>query len=173
MTTYTATELESPLGPITLLSNGAALTGAYLPTQPHPAHAATAARGRDGVLSRARDQLEEYFAGARATFDLPLAPHGTPFQRAVWRALCAIPFRETVSYAALARRIDRPSAARAVGAANGKNPISIVIPCHRVVGHDGSLVGYAGGTPAKAWLLGHERDSAPRALEGRHPASSE
>jgi methylated-DNA-[protein]-cysteine S-methyltransferase len=102
-------------------------------------------------------QLDAYFAGTLRRFELRLAPAGTPFQQRVWRALLEIPYAETVSYAELARRIGRPTAMRAVGAANGQNPLSIVIPCHRVIGSDGRLVGYGGGLPAKSLLLEHER----------------
>lgn len=102
-------------------------------------------------------QLREYFDGSRTRFDLPLAPEGTPFQKAVWEELARIPFGQRVSYGELARRIGRPRAIRAVGAANGANPIAIVIPCHRVIGSDGSLTGYGGGLPIKRWLLDHER----------------
>jgi methylated-DNA-[protein]-cysteine S-methyltransferase len=105
---------------------------------------------------RVAAQLSDYFAGKRRRFDLPLAPEGTSFQRAVWQALTEIPFGERVSYSAIARRVGRPDAVRAVGAANGANPIAIVIPCHRVVGADGSLTGYGGGLPLKRWLLDHE-----------------
>ena len=108
------------------------------------------------MLVAAARQLAEYFAGRRRAFDLPLAPAGTPFQQQVWRQLLQIPFGSTCSYGALARAVGRPSASRAVGAANGRNPISIIIPCHRVIGSDGSLTGYGGGEPAKRWLLDHE-----------------
>lgn len=158
MTHHLTTDLASPLGLLTLVSDGAALIGARLATQRGPREAARA--GEDAVLARAREQLAEYFAGSRTAFDLPLAPRGTPFEREVWRALTAIPFGETTCYSTLAARLGRPGAARAVGAANGKNPIAIVIPCHRVVGARGALVGYAGGLDAKAWLLGHESREA-------------
>jgi methylated-DNA-[protein]-cysteine S-methyltransferase len=102
-------------------------------------------------------QLREYFDGSRTRFELSLAPEGTPFQRAVWEELARIPFGERISYGRLARRIGRPRAIRAVGAANGANPIAIVIPCHRVIGSDGSLTGYGGGLAIKRWLLDHER----------------
>ena len=101
-------------------------------------------------------QLEEYFAGNRAEFDLPLAPKGTEFQLKVWMALRSIPPGETISYGAISEMIDKPTAFRAVGAANGKNPISIVVPCHRVIGANGTLTGYGGGLKRKAWLLNHE-----------------
>lgn len=101
-------------------------------------------------------QLGEYFAGARRSFDLELAPHGTPFQLRVWQALREIPYGQTISYAELARRIGQPSAMRAVGAANGRNPIPIVVPCHRVIGKDGGLTGFGGGLPCKQALLALE-----------------
>lgn len=108
-------------------------------------------------LDAARRQLDEYFAGTRVRFELPLAAIGTPFQRAVWAALSALPFGATTSYVALARTLGRPMASRAIGSANARNPIAIVVPCHRVIGADGSLTGYAGGLRRKRWLLGHER----------------
>ncbi len=108
------------------------------------------------VLASAAAQLQEYFSGARRVFDLALDPVGTDFQVAAWRALGDIPFGTTVSYSEHAARLGKPSAVRAVGAANGRNPISIVLPCHRVIGRDGSLTGFAAGLDAKAWLLRHE-----------------
>jgi methylated-DNA-[protein]-cysteine S-methyltransferase len=104
-----------------------------------------------------REQLDEYFAGERQEFDVPLKLEGTPFQRGVWRELARIPFGTTITYAELARRIGRPTASRAVGHANGRNPISILVPCHRVVGAGGQLTGYAGGVDKKRWLLERER----------------
>jgi methylated-DNA-[protein]-cysteine S-methyltransferase len=103
------------------------------------------------------DQLDEYFAGERDAFDLPLEPQGTEFQRAVWNALAAIPFGETRSYGQIAEKVGRPKAARAVGMANNRNPIAVIVPCHRVIGAGGALVGYAGGLERKTWLLDHER----------------
>lgn len=123
---------------------------AGLPTSHDPARAADAAR-----------QLREYFEGARTTFDLPLAAHGSEFQRRVWATLMEIPAGETRSYGWVAERIGRPSASRAVGAANGQNPIVIVVPCHRVVGANGTLTGYGGGLQRKRWLLEHETSSLP------------
>jgi methylated-DNA-[protein]-cysteine S-methyltransferase len=105
------------------------------------------------VLLETRKQLGEYFAGTRQAFDLPLAPHGTPFQLQVWRMLMQIPWGETWSYAQMARHIGQPTATRAVGAANGRNPLPIVLPCHRVIGSDGSLTGFGGGLPTKEFLL--------------------
>jgi methylated-DNA-[protein]-cysteine S-methyltransferase len=109
------------------------------------------------VLALAERQLAEYFAGDRTGFELPLRPRGTEFQERVWAALSGIPYGLTRSYRELAAEIGRPSCVRAVGAANGQNPLPIVIPCHRVIGADGSLTGYGGGLPTKTWLLRHER----------------
>jgi methylated-DNA-[protein]-cysteine S-methyltransferase len=111
-----------------------------------------------GDSAHVREELREYFAGKRRTFTIPLAPKGTPFQLAVWNALLEIPYGDTISYSELAQRIGKPSAVRAVGAANGANPIPVIIPCHRVIGANGSLTGYGGGIERKQWLL---------ALEGR------
>jgi len=105
---------------------------------------------------RVAEQLAEYFAGERREFELPIAPRGTGFQERVWQALVAIRFGETRSYRELAQAIGRPAASRAVGTANAKNPISIIVPCHRVIAASGELTGYAGGLPAKRWLLDHE-----------------
>jgi methylated-DNA-[protein]-cysteine S-methyltransferase len=116
------------------------------------------------VLALAAAQLAEYFAGARRDFSVPLAPRGTGFQRLVWAELVKIPFGETRSYGELARALDRPSASRAVGAANGRNPLSILVPCHRVIAGSGALTGYAGGLDAKRWLLEHEARQLPLTL---------
>jgi methylated-DNA-[protein]-cysteine S-methyltransferase len=104
-------------------------------------------------------QLEQYFAGDRDTFELPLEPSGTEFQRAVWNALEQIPYGETRSYGEIAAQVGRPKAARAVGMANNRNPIAVIVPCHRVIGSGGALVGYAGGLERKIWLLDHEREA--------------
>lgn len=114
-------------------------------------------RRDDNALADVASQLEEYFEGARRKFDLPLVPEGTPFQQRVWRALLDIPYGETISYGELASRIGQPSASRAVGLANGSNPLPIVIPCHRVIGANGKLTGYGGGLPIKERLLALER----------------
>jgi O-6-methylguanine DNA methyltransferase len=156
-----AQTIETPLGPIELRASGGSLCGLYLPTTRHPpgplpAAGAPSSDGDRAVLAEAAAQLRAYFAGARLQFDLPLALAGTPFQQRVWRKLCDIPFATTWSYGALARAVAQPTAYRAVGAANGRNPVSIVVPCHRVIGSDGSLTGYGGGEPAKRWLLDHE-----------------
>lgn len=112
------------------------------------------------ALRAAKSQLSEYFNGTRRDFELPLAPDGTVFQRHVWDELRRIPFAETISYGELARRIGKPTASRAVGAANGRNPLAIVVPCHRVIGADGTLTGYGGGLPVKEKLLALERRGA-------------
>ena len=147
--------IASPLGELRLYADNHELVALYL----HPPWLDAVDKKTD-VLELAAAQLREYFAGKRRTFDLPLAPRGTAFQERVWRALLAIPFGETCSYGDIARAIGRPSASRAVGAANGKNPIAIIIPCHRVIGTSGALVGYGGGLPTKRWLLEHEYTSA-------------
>jgi methylated-DNA-[protein]-cysteine S-methyltransferase len=116
----------------------------------------------DPVCNEAARQMAEYFAGTRQCFDLPLAPAGSDFDRRVWNALLEIPFGTTCSYGELARRIDAPTAARAVGAANGRNPIGLVIPCHRVIGASGRYVGYGGGLELKAWLIEHEASMSQR-----------
>jgi methylated-DNA-[protein]-cysteine S-methyltransferase len=148
--------VPSPLGDLTLTSDGSALTGLYLADAAHARVPEPSWVRDDASLREVARQLAEYFAGTRSHFDIPLAPSGTPFQRSVWQVLRAIPFGQTLSYAELAQRIGARSAVRAVGAANGKNPISIIVPCHRVIGSDGSLTGYAGGLPRKRWLLSLE-----------------
>jgi methylated-DNA-[protein]-cysteine S-methyltransferase len=145
--------LPSPVGDLRLYAHADELTGVYLPDQEAP----VAPELGSPVLAAAAAQLREYFAGTRREFDIPLAPRGTGFQALVWRALTTIPYGETRSYGELARGIGRPAASRAVGAANGKNPISIIVPCHRVIAANGELTGYAGGLAAKRWLLEHER----------------
>lgn len=160
-----AIAVESPLGKLRLVAADGALIGIWLPGR--PGAPPPAAVGGDPVLEEARAQLDQYFGGRRRTFDLPLAPRGTAFQRAVWAALLDIPFGETRSYGGLARSLGRPSAARAVGAANGANPLPIVVPCHRVIGADGSLTGYAGGEERKRWLLRHEGVGAGHHLFAR------
>ncbi len=121
----------------------------------------------DAALKQPRAQLQAYFAGELRAFELPLAAAGTVFQQRVWRALCDISYGETISYRKLAQRIGQPSASRAVGLANGKNPISIVVPCHRVIGMNGSLTGYGGGLQRKRWLLAHEKQFVPVAENGQ------
>ena len=147
--------MQSPLGALRLVARVDELVGVYLPEQPAPEAAAADRPTR--VLAAGATQLAEYFAGERQEFELALHPTGTNFQQLVWRALTRIPFGETWTYGELARAIGRPSASRAVGFANSKNPLSIIVPCHRVIGASGELTGYAGGMPAKRWLLDHER----------------
>ena len=146
--------VASPIGPLRLTARGDELSALYLPNADVPDEPEDK-RGSD-VLVLAADQLREYFAGHRRTFDIPLAPEGTGFQKLVWNALCAIPFGVTRSYGDIAAAIGRPAASRAVGAANGRNPIAIIVPCHRVIGSNGTLTGYGGGLPTKRWLLAHE-----------------
>lgn len=148
--------LDSPIGPLTLVSRGELLCEVWFSEGSEPAEIAAAVEDH-GPLEVALRQLEEYFRGERTTFDLELAPEGTPFQLRVWEQLLAIPFGETRSYGEIARAIGQPEAARGVGAANGSNPIPIVIPCHRVIGASGALTGFGGGLDTKRWLLDHER----------------
>jgi methylated-DNA-[protein]-cysteine S-methyltransferase len=145
-------EMKTPVGKLTLVEKDGALAGCYLETYTPP----EAERRATPLLERAKQQLDEYFAGKRDDFDLPLELAGTDFQRAVWKALTKIPFGQTRSYADIAKAIGKPSAVRAVGAANGANPVAVIVPCHRVIGSDGSLTGYGGGLPRKKWLLAHE-----------------
>lgn len=151
------TVMDSPIGPLTLAAADGALTGLHLLERRHPPDPDIFGEPDPAPFTEAVDQLRAYFAGQRTEFDLPLAPAGTPFQQRVWAALRAIPFGQTVSYGQLADRIGRPTAARAVGAANGRNPISIIVPCHRLVSSTGGLISYGGGLERKAWLLAHER----------------
>ncbi|MGH8184387.1 MAG: methylated-DNA--[protein]-cysteine S-methyltransferase [Rhodanobacteraceae bacterium] len=153
--------LDTPIGPLLLISDDAGLVEVGLPDRGKLAELPEDAKPGKSKLHAAARQLDEYFAGKRLQFELPLHPRGTPFQLEVWGALLAIPYGETVSYADIARRIRRPRAVRAVGAANGANPLAIIVPCHRVIGSHGDLVGYGGGLPTKRWLLAHERKHAP------------
>ncbi len=152
--------IDSPVGPLLLLGDGEAITGLQMEGQRHAPDVPAGSRRDDAPFRAAREQLEAYFARELRVFDLPLAPAGTPFQQSVWKALLEIPFGATESYGGLAKRIGRPGAARAVGLANGRNPIGIVIPCHRVIGADRSLTGYGGGLERKEWLLRHEASLA-------------
>lgn len=149
--------LDSPIGELLLTGDGASVTGIWMLSHRSEWKKTRTLQRDDAALGSTRTQLAEYFAGERTDFDLPLAPEGTGFQRKVWRALCEIPYGETISYGELARRIAQPTAARAVGLANGSNPLPIVVPCHRVIGADGSLTGFGGGIERKRWLLAHER----------------
>ena len=153
-TVPTTLQIDSPLGPLRLFAADGAIRGIFLPSQSPTLIAG--AGPPDPVLKLAALQLREYFVGDRRVFTVPLCAAGTEFQHKVWRALLEIPHGETRSYAALAHAIARPAASRAVGHANSRNPISILVPCHRVIGSDGALTGYAGGAAAKQWLLSHE-----------------
>lgn len=149
--TTTHTVLDTPLGPTTLIARAGALTAVLMPSHRHPG--IDPGERRDADFTAAAEQLAEYFAGERTTFDLPLAPEGAAFEQRVWALLREIPYGETRSYGDLARTLGGIGHAQAVGRANGRNPLAIVIPCHRVVGSDGSLTGYAGGIAAKRFLL--------------------
>lgn len=160
------TTMSSPVGELTLVADDAALRQILFPPGMHPSRdplidveCEVTDVGNDDhpVLALATRQLEEYFTGARTEFDVPLAPEGTPFQLQAWSVLRSIPFGSTMSYGEQAAELGDRRRARAVGAANGRNPIPIIVPCHRVVGSNGHLTGFGGGIDAKAWLLDHER----------------
>ena len=153
------TEFPSPIGTLELRGTETALTGVFMEGHRHETPRPDGAVRDAEPLREARRQLEEYFAGGRREFSLALEPAGTDFQRRVWQGLRAIPYGATMSYGELARRIGNPRAVRAVGLANGANPISIIVPCHRVIGADGSLTGYGGGLERKRFLLALERGS--------------
>jgi methylated-DNA-[protein]-cysteine S-methyltransferase len=165
MTTLYFERMDSPIGTLVLAADAAGLRHIEFPTNRHPVGRAgwvPDARGAIAdTLAETRAQLDAYFAGTRRTFDLPLAPEGTSFQRTVWTMLAQIPWGATWSYGQLAKAIGQPAAVRAVGAANGRNPLPIVLPCHRVIGSDGKLTGFGGGLPIKEALL---------RLEGALPA---
>jgi methylated-DNA-[protein]-cysteine S-methyltransferase len=174
MTYYTI--FDSPIGPLLLTSDGTSITRLFMndheggPTATAGFAEETNARAKFGslplrdwesgdhlpIIQKAKKQVDEFFAGKRQDFDLPLKPAGSEFQCTVWNELTRIPFGATISYGELARRIGKPDAPRAVGLANGKNPISIIVPCHRVIGASGKLTGYGGGIDRKVWLLEHE-----------------
>lgn len=154
------TVIVSPLGALLATRDAVGITGLYLPTGKNAVEANPDWERDDTAFDDLRGQLSEYFAGTRQEFVLPLHARGTAFQQRVWAALLEIPYGETASYGATATAIGAPTASRAVGLANGQNPISIVVPCHRVVGANGSLTGYGGGLEAKQWLLSHEAGHA-------------
>jgi methylated-DNA-[protein]-cysteine S-methyltransferase len=165
MDTLRATSIDSPVGELTLVASASGLRAVLWATE-RPGRVPLGAmggpcHGADHVLTAAADQVREYFAGARTMFELPLDPVGTPFQRRAWRELLTIPYGRTITYGEQARRMGGAQKARAVGAANGRNPLSIVVPCHRVVGSTGNLTGFAGGLDTKAWLLRHEQGGVP------------
>jgi methylated-DNA-[protein]-cysteine S-methyltransferase len=149
--------VPGPIGNLLLTSDGSALTGLHM----DPGEGFTidpSWEEGDDVLSRTADQLRAYFAGELRQFDLPLALAGTPFQQRVWRELRRVPYGQTISYQELARRVGNPKASRAVGAANGQNPVAVIVPCHRIIASDGTLGGFGGGLERKEWLLNHERN---------------
>jgi methylated-DNA-[protein]-cysteine S-methyltransferase len=153
--------VPSPVGPLTLVSDKGKLVGCYFSNSDFAkqklAECDLAPSANDAVLKAACKELELFFAGSLKKFTIPVAPSGTDFQRLVWKALQKIPFGRTASYGDIAKQVGNPGAMRAVGAANGKNPICIIIPCHRVIGADGSLTGFGGGIERKKYLLGLER----------------
>lgn len=156
-TLYTMT--DSPIGNLMLTSDGDSLTGVYMELHKGGPAIGAAWRRDDAAMRPTAEALSAYFAGDCRRFDLPLSLRGTEFQRKVWDALLAIPFGETTTYMEIARGIGAPRAVRAVGASVGRNPVSIIVPCHRVVGSSGNLTGFAGGLERKRWLLEHERDT--------------
>jgi methylated-DNA-[protein]-cysteine S-methyltransferase len=151
-------ETDSPVGRLYIITDERALAGILWSAEAMRARFSDLQEQETPLHRKVKKQLAEYFAGKRRTFDLPLAMNGTPFQQAVWRQLTKIPFGRTKSYAEIAEAVKSPKAVRAVGAANGRNPISIVVPCHRVIGKDGSLTGFAGGMNVKKKLLQLEND---------------
>ena len=157
-------DFATPIGRLTVAADAQGLRHVLFETNKYEA-AERAEWKRDAAPLRvAREQLEAYFAGERQQFDMPLRPVGTPFQLKVWKTLAEIPFAATWSYGEVAKRIGEPKAMRAVGAANGRNPLPIVLPCHRVIGSDGSLTGFGGGLPIKQYLLRHEAEARPDLL---------
>lgn len=148
---------ETPVGKLFLVQNARGLSHILFDNGRQPLRIDRDWKRDAAALRDVHDQLDAYFAGTLREFDLPLAPEGTEFQQAVWRELALIPYGETTSYGYIARRVADVSASRAVGAANGQNPLSIVVPCHRVIGANGSLTGYGGGLPRKRFLLDHEQ----------------
>ena len=166
------TYIDTPLGPVLVQGCEGFVTGLFLPGHKGRPGPGASWQQSDAPFAGVRAQLAEYFAGARQQFDVPLRLGGTPFQQRVWRELLRVPFGGTITYAALAKRVGKPAGARAVGQANGRNPVSIIVPCHRVVGAGGKLTGYAGGTDKKQWLLTWER-RATREDPGRSQATRE
>jgi methylated-DNA-[protein]-cysteine S-methyltransferase len=147
------TTIDSPIGQLLLLSDGEALRGLYMQEGRKPATINPNWVCSTEPFADVTAELNEYFAARRTVFDIPLVLEGAPFEREVWHALREIPYGETVSYGEIARRVNQPSAARAVGLANGRNPIAVIVPCHRVIGADGTLTGYGGGLERKRLLL--------------------
>jgi methylated-DNA-[protein]-cysteine S-methyltransferase len=156
--------VESPVGDLLLVGDRDHLRGLYLSPERWASKIAADWVRDDGAFADVTTQLREYFAGERTVFDVPLALHGTPFQQRVWEGLRTIPYGRTTSYGRLAAQVGRPGAARAVGLANGRNPVSIIVPCHRVIGSGGALTGYGGGLDRKRALLALEQRRATPAL---------
>jgi methylated-DNA-[protein]-cysteine S-methyltransferase len=155
------TSIDSPIGELLLLGDGQVLRGLYMQEGRKPVQIAPRWERSEAPFANVREQLREYFVGERTTFEnLPLALDGAPFERRVWRALQDIPYGETASYGEIARNVGQPGAARAVGLANGRNPIAVIVPCHRVIGANGTLVGYGGGLERKRLLLELEQGQA-------------
>lgn len=158
---YLTPPCDSPIGLLEIRANDQGVTHILFvespsrPARPHP------------LIERCQAQLSEYFQGQRLEFDLPLAPTGTDFQQRVWTRLREVPYGETCSYATISAGIGSPKSHRAVGAANGRNPLAIIVPCHRVIGSNGRLTGYAGGLASKEWLLAHEQANRGFALQGQ------
>ncbi len=150
--------VESPIGRIHLYANEYGLVGLYTDTHRDPLPTNKVDGEEDKILNQAAEELVEYFEGKRREFTVPVDPQGTKFQRSVWLELQRIPCGETITYGALAKRLGDPLLTRAVGTANGQNPVSIIIPCHRVIGANGHLTGYAGGLEIKRWLIDHEAE---------------
>ena len=148
--------IDCPLGRMFVQGDGQFVTGLYLPQHKGWRGPNASWQQSDAPFTAVREQLTEYFAGERQQFDVPLKLAGTPFQQRVWQELVRIPFGTTITYAQLAQRVGKPTASRAVGHANGRNPISVIVPCHRVIGANGKLTGYAGGVDKKQWLLAWE-----------------
>lgn len=160
--------MDSPLGNLVLESDGDSIISIHIKAVDEPVMDSMPDSDdlhKPACLALCKMQLREYFDGVRDSFNLPLSPAGTPFQKKVWAALEQIPFGQTISYLELAKRLGDPNVIRAAGTANGKNPIAIVIPCHRVIGSNGDLVGYAGGLQNKKWLLDHEQKCTGRATQ--------
>jgi methylated-DNA-[protein]-cysteine S-methyltransferase len=156
----THTMVDSPVGTLTLVATDDTLSGVYMEDQLHLSDPSTLGERAGSGFEQAAEQLEEYFAGQRTDFTLRTRLEGSGFQRRVWQALTGIPYGQTWSYTQLAEAVGRPDRLRAVAATNGRNPIAVVVPCHRVVGSDGSLTGYAGGLARKRFLLDLERDGS-------------
>lgn len=166
----THTIIDSPIGALTLVRNGAGLTGVFMQDHTPSPDEATFGERDDDAFADAVQQLGEYWAGERTRFELPLAPVGTDFQLRVWNGLLTVPYGETRTYGWIAEHIRQPTAVRAVGLANSRNPLSIIVPCHRVVGASGALTGYAGGVERKRFLLDHEAGATLDLGAGTHPA---